>query len=68
MTANRYQITVSGLIGPTLTSAIPGFTTDTVTRHHVLLVPANAEDHLLPVLTRLDECGIEVDQVIARYR
>jgi hypothetical protein len=68
MTARRYQIAVNGLIGPTLSSAFPDFTTDVVGRHHVLLVPDDAEDRLISVLTCLDDRGIEVEQVTARYR
>jgi len=68
MTVGRYQITVNGLIGPTLTSDLPGFTTRVVGRHHVLLVSRDVENRLLAVLGRLQEHGIEVDQVTARYR
>jgi hypothetical protein len=68
MTPGRYRISVNGLIGPTLTSAFPGFVSEVVARHHVLLVRDDAEDRLLAVLSRLDERGIEVDHVVARYR
>jgi hypothetical protein len=68
MTAHRYRITVNGLIGPSLTSAFPGFTTDMVSRHHILLVPDDAEERLVSVLSLLDRHDIEVEQVTARYR
>ncbi len=69
MTTSRYRITVSGLIGPMLASAFPGFTADVVHRHHILLIPGDdAAGHLLSVIGRLDERGIDVDQVTARYR
>jgi hypothetical protein len=68
MTPSQYQITVNGRIGPTLTHAFPGFASEVVARHHVLLVSDDAEDRLLAVLSRLDEHGIEVDHVVARRR
>ncbi|HEY9378372.1 MAG TPA: hypothetical protein VIQ02_14920 [Jiangellaceae bacterium] len=68
MTARLYQITVNGLIGPILTGDLPGFTTSVVNRHHVLMVPADAEDRLLAILGRLHEHGIDVERVTARYR
>ena len=37
-------------------------------RHHVLLVPDDAEDRLISVLNCLDDRGIEVEEVTARYR
>jgi hypothetical protein len=68
MTPERYRITVTGLIGPTLTSAFPHFSSEAVARHHVLLLPDDPEDRFLAVLKHFDERGIEVDQVFARYR
>jgi hypothetical protein len=69
MTASKYRITVSGLIGQMLTSAFPGFTADVVHRHHIVLVSGDdAACRLLSVIGRLAERGIEVDQVTARYR
>jgi hypothetical protein len=66
MTSGRFQITVTGLIGPNLTRAFPGFASEVVARHHVLLVPDDTEDRLLALLGRLHERGIEVDHVVAR--
>jgi hypothetical protein len=68
MTARCYRIIVNGLIGPTLASAFPGFSTDLVSRHHILLVPDDAVDRLLTVLGRLGEHDIEVEQITSRYR
>jgi hypothetical protein len=65
MTARRYRITVKGLIGPTLASAFPGFSTDVINRHHILLVP---DYRLVSVLDRLAAHEIEVEQITARYR
>jgi hypothetical protein len=68
VTPGRYRITVSGLIGPTLASAFPGFSSEAVVRHHVLLIRDDTEGRLLAVLDRLYRRGITVDQVVARYR
>jgi hypothetical protein len=68
MTAGLYRIIVTGRIGPTLSRAFSDLVPEVVGRHHVLLVPDDVENRLLSVLDRLDDRGIEVDEVIARYR
>jgi hypothetical protein len=68
MTAGRFRITVAGLIGSTLKSAFAELAAEEVARHHVLVVPGDGPDVLFPVLHHLDEQGVEVEQVIARYR
>jgi hypothetical protein len=68
MTPSRYNITVGGLIGPTLKSAFSELDIEDIARHHVIVVASNAHDTLLSILSLLDGRGIEVDRVVARYR
>ena len=68
MTAGLYQIAITGRIGPAMRSAFADLASEEVQRHHVLLVHEDGPDALTSVLDLLDDWGIEVERVTARYR
>jgi hypothetical protein len=66
MSDTHYRVTIAGNIGPIFKSVFTDLVAEEIPRHHVFLVLAEDPD-LLPLLNRLEQCGIEVDRVTAWY-